>query len=137
MSTFEYIRQKCSKVLINNGDRVIGLDRAKSSLKIGREQQCWRSIFDTDEFPVAALAKHRQTHDPIDVLVTARGPTRCPIRADDARAVVGGDRDQPHGDLPRDATLLPLMKDEGWGRIMNIGSASAFEGVGASGLRLP
>jgi NAD(P)-dependent dehydrogenase (short-subunit alcohol dehydrogenase family) len=120
-----------------NGDRVIGLDKVDLSLK---ELAATRKAGDrlstscvdvTDAAAVAAFAKHmEQTHSHVDVLVNCAGfyPV-VPFEQMTLRQwqeVIGINLT---GTFQMTHMLLPLMKRQGWGRIVNIGSASVFEGV--------
>lgn len=116
-----------------NGDTVIATDNrgeelhqlpshAKLSLVAGdisKEEDCER---------IAELA--RQSANRVDVLINCAG--HFPINpfeqmsADDWRHVLDINLT---GNFLMTRAVLPLMKDHGWGRIVNVGSASIFEGV--------
>ena len=120
-----------------NGDRVIGLDRARSSLEElatsrNAGNQLSTSCVDiTDEYAVAEFAKHiNQTHGHVDVLVNCAGfyPVVSfeQMTQEQWLEVIAINLT---GTFRVTHALLPLMKSRGWGRIVNIGSASVFEGV--------
>jgi len=120
-----------------NGDRVIGLDRARSSLEElatsrNAGNQLSTSCVDiTDEYAVAEFAKHiNQTHGHVDVLVNCAGfyPVVSfeQMTQEQWLEVIAINLT---GTFRVTHALLPLMKSRGWGRIINIGSASVFEGV--------
>jgi len=120
-----------------NGDQVIGLDKAESSLeelaatrKAG-DQLSTSCVDVTDANAVAAFAKQvQQTYGHIDVLVNCAGfypvvPFEQMTLAQWQEVIAIN----LTGTFQMTHTLLPLMKGKGWGRIVNIGSASVFEGV--------
>ncbi|WP_263384544.1 SDR family NAD(P)-dependent oxidoreductase [Granulicella arctica] len=131
------IGRKIVDRFLANGDRVIDLDRAKSSLeelatsRNAGNQLSTACVDITDEYAVAEFAKHiNQTHGHVDVLVNCAG----------SYPVVSFEQMTQEQWLEMIAinltgtfrvthALLPLMKSRGWGRIINIGSASVFEGV--------
>jgi 3-oxoacyl-[acyl-carrier protein] reductase len=131
------IGRKIVDRFLANGDRVIGLDRAKSSLeelvtiRNAGDQLSTFCVDIADESAVAAFAEHiRQTHDHVDVLVNCAGfypvvPFEQ-MTQDQWMEVIAINLT---GTFRMTHTLLPLMKGRGWGRIINIGSASVFEGV--------
>ena len=120
-----------------NGDRVIGLDRLQSSLNdgvstsgAGDQVSTWcGDVTSTDD--LAGFAQHlAQSYGRVDVLVNCAGfyPTvpfeeMTMAQWQEIIAInLTGTFNVIH-------TLLPLMKSRGWGRIVNISSASIFEGV--------
>ena len=131
------IGRKIVDRFLANGDRVIGLDRAKSSLEElatsrNAGNQLSTSCVDiTDEYAVAEFAKHiNQTHGHVDVLVNCAGfyPVVSfeQMTQEQWLEVIAINLT---GTFRVTHALLPLMKSRGWGRIINIGSASGFEGV--------
>lgn len=131
------IGRKIVDRFLANGDRVIGLDRAKSSLEElatsrNAGNQLSTSCVDiTDEYAVAEFAKHiNQTHGHVDVLVNCAGfyPVVSfeQMTQEQWLEVIAINLT---GTFRVTHALLPLMKSRGWGRIINIGSASVFEGV--------
>jgi NAD(P)-dependent dehydrogenase (short-subunit alcohol dehydrogenase family) len=120
-----------------NGDRLIGLDWSEPSLKElaatrKAEDQLSTSCVDvTDADAVAGFARQvRQTYGHVDVLVNCAGfypvvpfEQMTPTQWQEVIAI------NLTGAFQMTHTLLPLMKSQGWGRIVNIGSASVFEGV--------
>lgn len=131
------IGRKIVDRFLANGDRVIGLDRAKSSLEElatsrNAGNQLSTSCVDiTDEYAVAEFAKHiNQTHGHVDVLVNCAGfyPVVSfeQMTQEQWLEVIAINLT---GTFRVTHALLPLMKSRGWGRIVNIGSASVFEGV--------
>ncbi len=116
-----------------NGDTVIGSDTSQDALgKLDADPKLVTIAADiskeTDCQAVADLA--REKGGQIDVLVNVAGwfPVQPfeEVSAEDFRKVI---------DINLTGTFLmirsawPLMKGRGWGRIINIGSASTFEGV--------
>ena len=131
------IGRKIVDRFLANGDRVIGLDRARSSLEElatsrNAGNQLSTSCVDiTDEYAVAEFAKHiNQTHGHVDVLVNCAGfyPVVSfeQMTQEQWLEVIAINLT---GTFRVTHALLPLMKSRGWGRIINIGSASVFEGV--------
>jgi len=131
------IGRKIVDRFLANGDRVIGLDRAKSSLEElatsrNAGNQLSTSCVDiTDDYAVAEFAKHiGQTHGHVDVLVNCAGfyPVVSfeQMTQEQWLEVIAINLT---GTFRVTHALLPLMKSRGWGRIINIGSASGFEGV--------
>jgi NAD(P)-dependent dehydrogenase (short-subunit alcohol dehydrogenase family) len=131
------IGRKIVDRFLANGDRVIGLDRAKSSLeelatsRNAGNQLSTSRVDITDEYAVAEFAKHiNQTHGHVDVLVNCAGfyPVVSfeQMTQEQWLEVIAINLT---GTFRVTHALLPLMKSRGWGRIINIGSASVFEGV--------
>ena len=120
-----------------NNDRVIGLDRVETTLKelVDRRNagdQLSTSCVDvTEPAAVADFAKRvEQTHGHVDVLVNCAG--FYPVVPFEKMTLMQWQEVLAinlTGVFQMTHTLLPLMKDRGWGRIVNIGSASVFEGV--------
>jgi NAD(P)-dependent dehydrogenase (short-subunit alcohol dehydrogenase family) len=120
-----------------NGDQVVGLDKAEPSLKElvatrrAGDQLLTSCVDVTDVDAVAAFAKQvQQTYGHVDVLVNCAGfyPS-VPFEQmtlTQWQEVIGVNLT---GTFQMTHTLLPLMKGQGWGRIVNISSASVFEGV--------
>jgi len=120
-----------------NGDQVVGLDKAEPSLKElvatrkAGHQLSTSCVDVTDADAVASFAKQvQQTHGHVDVLVNCAG--LYPIVPFEQMTLT-----QWHdvvainltGTFQMTHALLPLMKGKGWGRIVNISSASVFEVV--------
>jgi len=120
-----------------NGDKVIGLDRSESSLdklKSDRGPDAKLSIQKVDiakPSEVLECAGHIQmAHGGIDVLVNCAGyypvvPFEQMTLAQWQEVIAIN----LTGTFQMTHALLPLMKERGWARIINIGSASVFEGV--------
>ena len=120
-----------------NGDRVIGLDRSQSSLNdlvstssAGDQVSTWcADVTSTDD--LAGFARHiQQSHGRIDALVNCAGfyPT-VPFEEMTLAQWQEIIAINLTGTFNVTHSLLPLMKSRGWGRIVNISSASIFEGV--------
>ena len=120
-----------------NGDTVVAADTKGESLETlrgKRDAGAKLVVVEADiseERDCGRLADAaRDTAGRIDVLVNCAG--YFPIRpfeemsADEWRQVVGVNLT---GNFLMTRAVLPLMKGRGWGRIVNIGSASVFEGV--------
>jgi NAD(P)-dependent dehydrogenase (short-subunit alcohol dehydrogenase family) len=120
-----------------NGDQVVGLDKAEISLK---ELAATRKAGDrllmscvdvTDADAVAAFAKQVQhAYGQVDVLVNCAG--FYPVVPFEQMTLTQWQEViaiNLTGAFQMTHALLPLMKGQGWGRIVNIGSASVFEGV--------
>ncbi len=120
-----------------NGDDVIGLDRSKPALEelaSRRKGQAGLTTFHADitsASEVADFARHMQeAKGRVDVLVNCAGfypvvPLEQMTLAQWQEVIdinLTGTFQMVH-------SLLPLMKGSGWGRIVNISSASVFEGV--------
>lgn len=122
---------------IANGDRLIGLDRDESSLKDlvasrSAGNQLSTSCVDiSDAAEVASFAEQvEQTHSRVDVLVNCAG--FFPVVAFEQMTLAQWQEVLAinlTGTFQVTQALLPLMKGNGWARIVNIGSASVFEGV--------
>jgi NAD(P)-dependent dehydrogenase (short-subunit alcohol dehydrogenase family) len=120
-----------------NGDQVVGLDKADPSLKelVATRKaggQLLTSCVDvTDADAVAAFAKQvQQTYGHVDVLVNCAG--FYPVVPFEQMTLTQWQEViavNLTGTFQMTHTLLPLMKGQGWGRIVNISSASVFEGV--------
>ena len=121
---------------LDNGDVVIAVDRADESLtKLARSMSSARlharSADVTDEADAMALAElARQTTGRVDVLVNVAGyfPTQpfLEMKAADWRRIIDINLT---GTALMCQAMLPLMTGRGWGRIVNIGSASIYAGV--------
>ena len=131
------IGQKIVDRFLANGDRVIGLDRSKTSLddlvatRNAGDQLSTVCVDITDGSALDAFAASvRKTHAHVDVLVNCAGfyPVVSfeQMTPEQWSAVIAINLT---GTFHVTHTLLPLMKGRGWGRIVNIGSASVFEGV--------
>ncbi len=120
-----------------NGDTVIGLDRSGASLRALEESrradtQLTTVTADiTQAAEVTGFYEHvRAKHKRVDVLVNCAGyypmiPFEQMTFAQWQEVIAIN----LTGTFQMIHTLLPLMKDLGWGRIVNISSASIFEGV--------
>lgn len=131
------IGQKIVDRFLANGDRVIGLDRAETSLeelaasRNAGDQLSTACVDITNGPALDAFAESvRKTHERVDVLVNCAGfypvvpfEQMTPDQWSEVIAI------NLTGTFRVIHTLLPLMKGRGWGRIVNIGSASVFEGV--------
>jgi 3-oxoacyl-[acyl-carrier protein] reductase len=131
------IGRKIVDRFLANGDRVIGLDREKSSLdelaatRNAGYQLSTSCVDITDESAVAAFGEHiRQSHDHVDVLVNCAGfyPV-VPFEQMTQEQWTEVIAINLTGIFRVTHTLLLLMNGCGWGRIINIGSASVLEGV--------
>ncbi len=121
---------------LENGDTVIAsdtsdeaLDKLRADLK--KERLHVRRADVSDEAETQALADFaRETGGRVDVLVNAAGwfPIQSfeDVTADDFRKVVDINLT---GTFLMIRSMYPLMKGNGWGRIINIGSGSTFLGV--------
>jgi NAD(P)-dependent dehydrogenase (short-subunit alcohol dehydrogenase family) len=125
------------KRFLDNGDTVVATDTTDASLaelskKSGGPDRLITCAVDiADEASCAALAKvarDRASH--VDVLVNCAGffPTQTfnDMTLADWNKVIGINLT---GVFLMTKAILPLMSGRGWGRIINIGSASMFEGV--------
>lgn len=125
------------KRFLTNGDTVIATDTRQDTL------DTWRTTWpadakittvagdissEADVVALAALVKDRHGH--IDVLINCAG--YFPIIAFEAMTTKQW-RDvidiNLTGTFLMTHTMLPLMKDQGWGRIINFSSASIYGGV--------
>jgi len=131
------IGRKIVDRFLANGDRVIGLDRAETSLeelaasRNAGDQLSTAYVDITNGPALDAFAESvRKTHERVDVLVNCAGfypvvpfEQMTPDQWSEVIAI------NLTGTFRVTHTLLPLMKGRGWGRIINMGSASVFEGV--------
>jgi len=131
------IGRKIVDRFLANGDRVIGLDRAKfclNELAASRNTNDQLSTFCvdiTDKDAVDRFAKQIQrAHGRVDILVNCAGfyPV-VPFEEMTQSQWLEVIAINLTGTFRRTHSLLPLMKGRGWGRIINIGSTSVFEGV--------
>ena len=123
---------------LDNGDVVIAADRAEESLarlagSLNSARLHARCADVTDEVDTRALAElARQTTGRVDVLVNVAGffPVQpfLEMTAADWRKIIDINLT---GTALMCQTMLPLMTGRGWGRIVNIGSASIYAGVPA------
>lgn len=127
----EFVRR-----FIDNGDAVVATDTGDESLEkltgtIASDRLHVRKADISDEVDTKALADFaRETTGRVDVLVNVAGffPVQkfLEMTAEDWRKII---------DINLTGTalvckaMLPLMIGRGWGRIVNIGSASVFSGV--------
>ena len=121
---------------LGNGDRVIAtdlsaeaLDKLRADLGAGDELVTEAgSIADEDDVRALADAAHREGG--VDVLLNVAGFFPFDMFADTTperwRTVIDVNLT---GYFLVTHTLLPLMSDRGWGRIVNVGSASTYPGV--------
>ena len=120
-----------------NGDTVIGTDTTTEALRkletsAGKETKLL--TFPTDIADPASCGKLadfvRDKVEKVDVLVNCAGffPTQsfADMTLDDWNKVIGINLT---GVFLMCKVMLPLMQGRGWGRIINIGSGSMFEGV--------
>jgi NAD(P)-dependent dehydrogenase (short-subunit alcohol dehydrogenase family) len=121
---------------LDNGDVVIAADRAEETLarlagSMNSARLHARCADVTDEADTRALAElARQARGQVDVLVNVAGyfPVQpfLEMKAADWRRII--DINLTSTALMCQA-MLPLMTGRGWGRIVNIGSASIYAGV--------
>lgn len=120
-----------------NGDTVIGTDTTTEALKtletsVGRETKLLTFATDiADPVSCGKLADFaRDKVEKVDILVNCAGffPTQsfADMTLDDWNKVIGINLT---GVFLMCKVMLPLMQGRGWGRIINIGSGSMFEGV--------
>lgn len=124
------------EAFIANGDTVVATDGSEEALQqlsdeIASDQLVVHMADITDEAATKALADvARRKTGRVDVLVNAAGffPVQpfLEMSADDWRHVVDINLT---GTALVTRAMLPLMTGRGWGRIVNIGSASVNEGV--------
>lgn len=121
---------------IANGDTVIGTDNSPTALaELEREVDATGALITTagditNEADLATLASEVEKHGGLDVLINCAGffpfDTFADTTLDRWRSVIDVNLT---GYFLVTHTLLPLMTDHGWGRIINFGSASMFPGV--------
>ena len=125
------------KRFLDNGDAVLATDTSQEAL------DAWRTRFDAgatlstfaadisaedETVTLAAAASQRYGH--VDVLINCAG--YFPIvpfeemSVADWRTVIDVNLT---GSFLTTRALLPLMKDRGWGRVINFGSGSVFDGT--------
>lgn len=124
------------KRFVSNGDTVIGTDVSADALaKLEAELGAGAALTTspgniTDEGDVNKLADIAREHGGLDILINCAGFFPFDMFADTTlerwRNVIDVNLT---GYYLVTHTLLPLMKDRGWGRIINFGSASMFPGV--------
>ena len=131
------IGSKIVERFLANRDTIVGLDRSAESLRALEEthkKTPQLSTMTADIVLEAQVCKSRDfiasQHRRVDVLVNCAGfyPT-VPFEEmtfAEWQEVISINLT---GAFQMIRYLLPLMKDAGWGRIINIGSASIFEGV--------
>lgn len=121
---------------LSNGDTVIAtdastesLDRLRTDLDGGDQLKTLAGSI-TDEGDMAALAGIAADHGGVDVLLNVAGFFPFDYFADTTperwRTVVDVNLT---GTFLATRALLPLMSGRGWGRIVNVGSASQYPGV--------
>jgi 3-oxoacyl-[acyl-carrier protein] reductase len=121
---------------LRNGDRVIAtdlsaeaLDKLRADLGAGKELTTIAGSI-TSEDDVRALADAARRQGGVDVLLNVAGFFPFDTFADTSperwRAVLEVNLT---GYFLVTHALLPLMQDRGWGRIVNVGSASMYPGV--------
>lgn len=121
---------------LDNGDTVIATDTsddalAALSLKLANARLHVRSADITDEQATIALAAFaKEQGGQIDILVNVAGffPVQpfLEMNANDWRKIIDINLT---GTALMCKAALPLMTGRGWGRIVNIGSASVYSGV--------
>jgi len=131
------IGEKIVDRFLANGDTVVGLDRSELSLKAlvsSRTMETQFSVVKSDitqADEVAAFAKHmKETHGCVHVLVNCAG--YYPVVSFEQMTLAQWEEVigiNLTGTFQVTHAILPLMRDNGWGRIVNISSASVFEGV--------
>jgi NAD(P)-dependent dehydrogenase (short-subunit alcohol dehydrogenase family) len=120
-----------------NGDTVIGMGRHRESLEdLRRERDAGGRLIVvagdiSKEEDCAKLASVAREHGGrIDVLVNCAGhfpiTPFADLSTEEWRAIIDINLT---GVFLMTKAVLPLMKDRGWGRIINIGSGSVYEGV--------
>lgn len=131
------IGSKIVERFLVNGDTIVALDRSEVALRALREAHQLGPELSTTTADIVQDADVRKFHDSIaskhgrvDVLVNCAGyyPT-VPFEEmtfNEWKEVISINLT---GTFQIIHSLLPLMKKTGWGRIINIGSASVFEGV--------
>ena len=131
------IGSKVVNRFLGNGDTVIGLDRSASSIEGLKESAFANSRLSTFVADIVQPVDVRKFLEyvegecgRIDVLVNCAG--FFPVVPFEKMTVAEWDEViaiNLTGAFHVTHTLLPLMKKTGWGRVINIGSASIFEGV--------
>ena len=131
------IGTKIVERFLANKDTVVGLDRSAPSLEkllADYKAEARLTVVTSDitkTGDVTSFATHmRETHGRIDVLVNCAGYYPVvpfeQMTVDQWQEVIAINLT---GTFQMTRGLLPLMKESGWGRIVNISSASVFEGV--------
>ncbi len=121
---------------LENGDTVVATDTSQDALaalsdEMGNERLHVLAADITKDADLEALAKlARETTGQVDILVNAAGffPVQpfLEMSSDDWRKIIDINLNGPA--LVTKA-MLPLMVGRGWGRVVNIGSASIYGGV--------
>lgn len=120
---------------LDNGDTVIATDISEDALQrlrddLDSERLVTLAAAITDEEQVDALADVARSFGRVDVLLNVAGffpfDMFAETTADRWRAVIDVNLT---GYFLVTHALLPLMQGHGWGRIVNVGSASMFPGV--------
>ena len=116
-----------------NGDTVIATDNSEEALnQLAKREQLYTSVTDiSEEASCIKLAEFaRDKAGRVDVLINCAGygPSQSfdEMSLADWNKVIGINLT---GDFLMVKAMLPLMKGRGWGRIVNIGSSSIFEGL--------
>ena len=127
----EFVRR-----FVENGDVVIATDTTVEGLEklaegVASDRLHTRKADITDEADTKALAElAREATGRVDVLVNVAGffPVQkfLEMTADDWRKIIDINLT---GTALMCKAMLPLMTGRGWGRVVNIGSASIFSGV--------
>ncbi len=127
----EFVRR-----FVANGDTVIATDTAEEALQklagsIESDRLLVQAADTTDEAATKALAELAEAKNGrVDVLVNVAGifPVQkfLDMTADDWRKIIDINLT---GTALMCKAMLPLMIGRGWGRIVNIGSASIYSGV--------
>jgi NAD(P)-dependent dehydrogenase (short-subunit alcohol dehydrogenase family) len=124
------------EAFLANGDTVIATDSGEEALAKLRQEVTSEQLFvqqadiseEADTQALADLARDKTGR--VDVLVNAAGffPVQpfLEMSADDWRKIIDINLT---GNALVTRAMLPLMTGRGWGRIVNIGSASVNEGV--------
>lgn len=120
-----------------NGDTVIATDSRQEALEAWRSERASDAPLHVHAADIAAEADTlalaefaRSTSGRVDVLVNCAGYFPVipfeEMTADDFRRIVDVNLT---GTFLVTHAVLPLMKDHGWGRIVNFGSGSVFDGT--------
>ena len=122
---------------LNNGDTVIATDIDESNLQLLRQSHADDPLYvlkvdiaEQDDTEALAELARAKTDGRVDILVNCAGwfpiDFFSDMSVDRWRKVVDVNLNGPFLVIK---ALLPLIKGRGWGRIINIGSASIFNGV--------
>jgi 3-oxoacyl-[acyl-carrier protein] reductase len=121
---------------LGNGDKVIATDSSSDGLgklaaaHLGADLVIQAADITSDEDLVALAELARSRHGCVDVLVNVAGyfPSQPfeEMNASDWRKIIDINL---NGTALMIMATLPLMKAQGWGRIINFGSASIYNGL--------